>query len=299
MTQIIFELDAIEDIKNKFESLIQKSQKIDSTDFKKLVRPRTGFLDKNEKIVFECIKEKPGQSKQDVVDSLDSAKPPKNLSRGPVFKAIKNLHNRKMIIQKPDGSNVQKHLLYVNNESLIVQVEKEINDFKKTYLNLIKKADKEYKKKIELTEDELKKSKRPDLDLAEFYSVGVTEGLLKIFKQLVTNYSLKAIFEWREQIKDLESLNRLYLIVFQNLNEIFSELIKYVPFDIQDEHKRVEYLQEGLKYSLDDANIYVKMIPIFDERNIGSEFDSVMSILFRSLKMHMSWKDYRDWQNEV
>jgi hypothetical protein len=134
--------------------------------------------DKNEKIVFECIKEKPGQSKQDVVNSLDSAKPPKNLSRGPVFKAIKNLHNRKIIIQKPDGSNVQKHLLYVNNESLIVQVEKEINDFKKTYLNLIKKADKEYKKKSELTEDELKKSKRPDLDLAEFYSVGVADGLL-------------------------------------------------------------------------------------------------------------------------
>jgi hypothetical protein len=58
-------------------------------------------------------------------------------------------------------------------------------------------------------------------------------------------------------------------------------------------------LQEGLKYSLDDANIYVEMIPTFDECNIGSEFDSVMSILFRSLKMHMSWKDYRMGLNEV
>jgi hypothetical protein len=185
----------------------------------------------------------------------------------------------------------------VNNENLIIQVEQEIKDFKISYLNLIKRANEEYKKKLVLTEDELKKSRRPDLDLAEFYSEGV--ALIKIFKLFIANYSFKAIFEWREQIKDLDSLNRLYLIVFQTLNGIFSELIKYIPFDIQDEHKRVEYLQEGLKYLLDDAKIYVTMIPEFDDRNISLEFDSVMTILFRSLKMPMNWKDYRVWQNEV
>ena len=298
MTRIIIELDAAEDIKNRFESLIQKSQKIGSADFKNLIRPRTGFLDKSEKIVFECIEEKPGQSKQEIVNSLVN-KSINSLSRGPVFKAFKSLDKRGMIVEKPDTSNVQKHLLYVNRENLIIQVEQEIKNFKKTYLKLIKRADIEYKKKLELTEDELKKSSRPELDLSESYSEGVANGLVKIFKQFVTNYSLKAIFEWREEIKDIESLNRLYLTVFQSLNEMFSELTKYVPFDIENEHGRIEYFQEGLKYSLDDAKIYSEMIPEFDERNIGSEFDSVMSILFRSLKMHMTWKDYRDRLNEV
>jgi|GEM_PF-2922682 hypothetical protein len=308
MGRIIIEFDAIEDIKNRFESLIQKSQKIDSTDFKKLVRPRTGFLDENEKMVFEYIKKNPGQSKQDVVnslknqdvvDSFKSIKPPKRtLSRNPVFDAITSLRERGMIIQKPDPSNVQRHLLYVNNENLILQVEKEIKDFKKSYLKLIKRADEEYKKKLELTEDELKESRRPDVDLPEFYSVGVSDGLIKIYKQVVTNYCLNAIFSWPQEIKDIESLNRLYLTVFQSLNEIFSELIKHVPFDIQDEHKRIEYLQEGLKYSIDDAKMYVGMIPEFDEYNVGPEFDPVMSNLFTILKMHMNWKDYRSGLNE-
>ena len=53
MPRIIIEKDAIEDIKNKLDSLIQRGQKIDSTEFRKIVRQRTGFLDENEKLVFK------------------------------------------------------------------------------------------------------------------------------------------------------------------------------------------------------------------------------------------------------
>ena len=136
------------------------------------------------------------------------------------------------------------------------------------------------------------------LDIANLYSAGVANGLTDIFRQLIISYSLDAIFKWPQEIKDIESLNRLYLTVFQSLNEIYSELVKYVPFDIQDEHKRVEYLQEGLKYTFEDAKMYVKMIPEFDEYNVGPEFDSVMSNLFATFKMHMTWKDYRDGLDE-
>jgi hypothetical protein len=107
------------------------------------------------------------------------------------------------------------------------------------------------------------------------------------------SYSLNAIFVWPEQIKDSESLNRLYLMVFQSLNEIFSEHVKYVPFDIEDKNERVKGFQDDLRYSYDDANMYVNMIPEFDEYNLGTEFDSVMSDLFTASKMPMKWKDYR------
>jgi hypothetical protein len=298
MARIIFELDAIEDIKNKLDSLIQKGQKIDSTDFKKLVKQRTGFLDENEKMVFRCIKEKEGQSHQNIVNSLGAAPPGESLSRKPVFNAIKSLIIRGMVISEPDDTNSRIHRLYVNRENLIIQVEKEIKDFKKSYLKLIKRTDEEYRKKLDLTEYQLKKSKRPDLDIADLYSAGVANGLTDIFRQLIISYSLDAIFKWPQEIKDLESLNRLYLTVFQNLNEIYSELVIYVPFDIQDEHKKIEYLQEGLKYTFEDAKMYVKMIPEFDEYNVGSEFDSVMSNLFTALKMHTTWRDYRAGLNE-
>jgi hypothetical protein len=290
MPRIIFELEAIEEIKNKLDSLIQRSQKIDSSDFKKLVKQRKTFLGKNEEMVFKCIEKKEGQSKQDIVRS-----PEISISRGPVFDALKSLVNdRKIVIEKPDPSNSQRLLLYVNRDNLIIQAENNIKNFKRSYLKLIKRTNEEYSKKQDLTIDEIKKSKRPDLDIDEFYSTGVANGLIKIFKQLIINYSLLAIFKWPQEIKDLESLNRLYLTIFQSLNEIFSDLVKYVPFDIQDEQKRIEYLQEGLRYSFEDAVVYQNLIPEFDDYNVGPEFDAVMSNLFTAIKMNVSWKDYRE-----
>ena len=102
MARIIFELDAIEDLKTRLDSLIQRGQKIDSTDFKKLVRQRTGFLDKKEKMVFRYIEETPGQSKQDIVNYFNKLPAEASLSRGPVFDAITSLVYRGMVIWKPD-----------------------------------------------------------------------------------------------------------------------------------------------------------------------------------------------------
>lgn len=293
MTRIIFDLEAIEDIKNKLGSLIQSGQKLESKDFKKLIRQKAEVLDDNEKKVFEYIKNNPGKSKQDVVKALLGTR-----SRGLVFDIIKKLVKSKMVIQRSDDTNIQRHQLFVNSESLIIQVEKDIKAFKRSYLNLIKRANEEYRKKLNLNEDELKKSRRPQIDIPEIYSSGVANDLSNIFKQLILYYSLNAIFKWPEQIKDSESLNRIYLMVFQSLNEIFSELVKHVPFDVEDKRKRLEYLQEGLRYSFEDAKMYVDMIPEYDEYNLGTEFDSVMSDLFTASKMHRTWKDYRTGLNE-
>jgi hypothetical protein len=298
MTRIVFELEAIEDIKSKLDSLIQRSEKIDSTNFKKLVKPRKSFLDRNEQMVFDCIKEKDGQLiAEDVKESLPEktdGQNKKSLSRKPIFKALKSLKDRKMIFAKPDPSNIRRLQLYLNRDNLIIQVESDIRNFKQSYFKLIKRTKKEYFKKQDLTSDELEQSKRPDLDIDEFYSIGIADDLAKIFKQLIIHYSLNAIFKWPQEIKDLESLNRLYLTVFQSLNEIFSGLVKHVPFDIQDERKRIAYLHEGLRYSFEDALVYQTLIPKFADYSAEPEFDAVMSNLFSAIKMNANWKDYRE-----
>jgi hypothetical protein len=91
----------------------------------------------------------------------------------------------------------------------------------------------------------------------------------------------------------IQSLNRLYLVVFQSLNEIFSELVKYVPFDSKEEKERIEYHQEGLRYSYEDAKKYADMITEFREYGLDIEFDSVMSDFFTASNMPMKWKEYR------
>jgi hypothetical protein len=75
-------------------------------------------------------------------------------SRGQVFDIIKKLVKSEMVIQRFDDTNIQRHQLFVNNGSLMVQVEKDIKNFKRSYLKLIKRANEEYRKKQNLREDE-------------------------------------------------------------------------------------------------------------------------------------------------
>jgi predicted transcriptional regulator len=289
MVRIVIDLDLIEDVKNKLDSLINGSQKIETSDYKKLIGQRNFTkMDIKDEIIFEYIKMHPGISKQGLVNALVLT-----ISRTPIFKAVKRLVKSGMIIQRADDASIQKHLLFVNEENLIIQVEKDMKAFKKSYLKLIKRASEEYKKKQNLTEDELKKSKKPHVDIPEIYSSGLADGLSKILKQLIISYSLQAIFVWPNQIKDSESLYRLYLMVFQILNEIFSELVKRVPFDIEEDHERIEYLQEGLQHSYEDAKRYANLIKEFHEYGLDTEFDLGMSDLFTASNMPTKWKEYR------
>lgn len=109
MTNVIFDLDVIQDLKDKLEYLIQSSQKFESEDLKRLLRQKKGILDDKEKIVFKHIRKHPGKSKQDIVNDLYGIK-----SRGPIFKAIPNLIRYEMVVQRPDNTNLQIHRLYVN-----------------------------------------------------------------------------------------------------------------------------------------------------------------------------------------
>ena len=63
MSRIIFKLEEIEEIKKRLESIIQRGQKIDSSEFKELIKQNQTalpkFLDKYEAKVFEYIRNNP------------------------------------------------------------------------------------------------------------------------------------------------------------------------------------------------------------------------------------------------
>jgi hypothetical protein len=295
MSNIIFKVEEIEDIKKRLESIIQRGQKIDPSHFKKLVKQnRTEipkFLDEHETKVFEYIRNNPGTSNQDVVNALKGTR-----SRGPVYNIIAKLEDYGLVIERPDNANVQRHQLFENKESLIIRVENDIKNFRKSYLKLIKGANLEYQK-LDLRGHVLGSGQTHISD--EVYSMIIDRyyDLTRIFEELVKGYSMKAIFEWPEKVKDSESLNRLYLMVFHMLGEIFSEHVKYsIPFDIQDEHKRIGLLrdmQDSLKNSLEEPKTYLELIRNFNKYNWSTEFDAVMSDLFTALNTGIEWKDYR------
>ena len=296
MDKIIIDLDKINDIKNGLESIIRMGQKVDSVDFRKIIKQYQTdlpeYLDEKEGKVFEYIRKNPGVSKDDVVKAMKSMDV---RSRGRVFTILANLEKYDLIIVRPDKTKAKRLQIFENKKSLIIQVENNIKNFKKSYLNLIKRANlvaQEYQKIQNLRRDKLR-ADRPHV-AHEAYSVFVNIHFTRILEQLIKGYSLKAIFEWPDKIKDPESLNRLYLMVFHMLGEVLSEHMKYSnPFEIHDEHERLEFLREGLQDHLRESTIYRDLIQEFNQYDWDTEFDSVMSDLFTALNMDIGWKDYR------
>ena len=291
MAQIIFQLDELEDLKNRLESIIQRGQKIDSNEFKKLVKQNQTdlpkYLDPYEREVFQFIRNSPGTSNQDVVDAGIR-------SRGPVYKIINNLVKYDLVIKKPDPTNKRRCQLFEKKESLIVRIENDIKNFKRSYLNLLKRVNQDYQKKRNLRSIDIELGSRRTRVTPEIYSVYVDIHLETILEQLIKGYAVRAIFEWPEKIKDSESLNRLYLMVFHMLGEIFSDHVRYSnPWDIQDEQEKVKYIHEGLQDRFGEVTIYQYLIRNFDKYNWNTEFDLVMSDLFTALNTGRKWKDYR------
>ncbi len=292
MSSVIVKVKEIEDIKKRLESII-KREKIDSSNQKmhikqkQTVLPR--FLDEYEAKVFEYIRNNPGSSNEDVVKALKGIR-----SRNPVFKIIKKLvEEYGLVIERTDDTNALRHQLFENKESLITRVENGIKNFRRSYLNLLKRASQDYQEKQNLKSIDIELGSSRSKVAPEIYAVYIDIDLRKILEQLIKGYAVRAIFEWPEKIKDTESLNRLYLMVFHMLADIFSEHVKYsIPWGIEDEHERLVLLRESLQDSF-EATIYRDLIPGFNKYNWDPELESVMSDLFTALNTDFKWKDMR------
>ena len=86
-----------------------------------------------------------------------------------------------------------------DNKSLIIQEENNIKNFRKSYLNLLKKANIEYKTNLDLRGHILESGQTHISD--EVYSTIIDryDDLTRILEELVKGYSLKAIFEWPDR----------------------------------------------------------------------------------------------------
>jgi predicted transcriptional regulator len=274
MTEITLELEKMQNIKNQLDILLHSAKQIENDNYQSHIEQKIEPLDKQEKAVLKFIKRNPGTSIQNVVESVDYA-------RATIYKIIRRLRNYGMIIEELDEKNNRKHRLYVKDKSLIVSVIDDVESFKKSYSNFIRRALELYKK-IEGSDND------------EMYSWDISVNLVSILKYLIASYSMYAVFEWPKMIKDTQGLNRLYLTVFQSINEIFLELRKYVPFHIKDRKEKQKFLNQDLMFPFQESKVYEQMINDFHEYDLDKEFNLLMSDLFRASKMPKEWKNYRD-----
>lgn len=275
MTRVILEIERLNSIKKQLETLIEKSQDVKPDNQKKLVKQKTSFLTEKEKRIFDFVKNNDGTSKQAVVDHFKNNK---MYSRVPVFRGIETLVKYRMLMVKVDNKNSQVHHLYINNQNLIASVQEDIALIQQSLCNLMSKSTQIY--------DELEKRVKRNTNNSESIrrmgniDLKTTSFIVRYFWHLISTYAWYAIFEWPQQIKDTEVLNRLYLTVFQKMQEVLNDIEKYVPFGVTEKAEKTEsklpkYIQIYLRFQADELKGH------FHENGLDVEFDMLMDTLWK------------------
>jgi hypothetical protein len=164
---------------------------------------------KHEKVLL-YIKSNPGVSKQDVVRGMEG-----DPSRITVLNILDLLEKDGLIVAKKDKPNSQIYRLYVNTEKPIIAAYKTLGDIKEISFSMLTKVIGSPQCKREMVNGKLG---------------NMCAGILTNFQHLIHSLVFNVLLKWTKEIKDRDTLTRLYKIAYDNLLEIqmrFSESFKY------------------------------------------------------------------------
>jgi hypothetical protein len=172
-------------------------------------------LSEREKTIFNYIRKNPGIIKQRVVDwCVENGKG----SRVTALASIKDLENYGMIYLSKDKPNSQIHKLFINNDSLLVTLFQELDDFKNVFFALVEKIiDKHLEHMTSRDSKRSSESKRID-------SMAVLSDSILFYSQLINVYIANFILKWPKEIGDKKTLDKAFSIFFFRAMDMLSQL---------------------------------------------------------------------------
>ncbi len=162
--------------------------------------------------ILEYVGSNQGCNVEDVVRGVKNY-----VSRVTVFKILSSLKHEGAITRQEDKLNRRDHKLFVDNENPLISLPKEFDEFKKYYYPLLETVRKE-------VEECLSYSERDGYILNQYFGHLTNLGL--IFGEFIRIYNTRAFLVWPKQIKDIESLRNLYMLLFSQVLEIRGEISK-------------------------------------------------------------------------
>jgi hypothetical protein len=186
-----------QDLKNQVSEL----QFARSTDIRDLVE--------REKEVFEYIGKHPDSNKEDLIRWGTANN---KGSRVTITKTITNLARHGMINVRRDKPNSQVTRLYINENSALVLLIREFDNFERALPLLVKKV-----------RDRLKEKDLGDVTTSKDELMFFTYFFV-VYQQFIGMVVLHVLVTWPVIVKDKEILRRLYAILFSRLSKIQLEL---------------------------------------------------------------------------
>jgi hypothetical protein len=219
--------------------------------------------------VLQYIRKNPDCSKENVARGMNG-----DPSRITVRNILTKLEQEKMIVARKDKPNSQIYKLSINEESSIVSVIQDLDDFKKVFFTLIDKTNQKFKDienetKIDnedILEDEIKYIK-------EKYRI--IDALVVLYRHLFGVYILYALFKWSKEITDKQTLDKLYSIFFSRIEQIQFKLFEVISNQLMVSDRIIYNLFELKPGKLDEVFEYLHRF------GLGKQAEQVLDSLWQ------------------
>ena len=234
---------------SKLENRSQSSKIIKSTKYLE-----QEIMSDRERLIFNYILENPGNNKEDVRRYFH-----KQFARDTSRNILKSLKDKELIISKPNKENRQTLALFINHRNIILNVDKEIKEFKNNLLLVLDRLD-----------DGINSGK---IDVSSNQYQNIVDILRQDYFQFISIYFFRAILQWHKNIHDEQKLIQLYTILIKSIIDIQERISKFVlgyvpaiPFD---------------KEICTDDDEIPNQINTFSNIGIKKEYESLKSSLIK------------------
>jgi hypothetical protein len=175
---------------------------------------KTGDLTEIQRKIFDHIKGNVGIIKERVVDWCVERQ---IASRVTAFNVIKDLEEYGMIIVSTDrrhGANKQKHALFVNDNSLLVEVIGILDEFEERYVTLLE----------EIPRASAKRRRQSKIDDGNYDSL--LSDTIKIHQHLLNLYTVYSMLVWPLKVKDEVILAKLNVIFLRRMLNMQKKMLE-------------------------------------------------------------------------
>lgn len=169
-----------------------------------------------ERQVLDFIKKNPGKSKEDIIKYFEDRIDTTGYSRNPMYRTFEKLNNYNMIVIRKNPKNKQTNSIFINDESLLNLLIKDIEFVENIFFKTINKIE-------QLNIFRLDNSYKIDVDHQDIAEVLIF-GLLDIYKCIIEIYFSKLLVEWPQKTNDKTLIDKAYVIFFFGISSILSRL---------------------------------------------------------------------------
>src|SRR2546430_2864103 len=156
-------------------------------------------------VVIDYISEHKGCTAEDIVKGQTI------VGRGKVFRILPDLKKEGVVIPEQSAKNRRDIKLFLKDDHPFVSLPRELKEFKKYFYPLIDRA---IKLRIGYSKERL------------FPSFDVLAKCLVIFFELMRMSNYRALLIWSRQIKDAETLSKLFKIFYSEMANLHLEVIE-------------------------------------------------------------------------